>query len=212
MSFDALAPHYGWMERVLAGRLMERARAAWIDQLAGCERLLVAGVGHGRFLHTLLPRHRSIRIVCVDASARMLHEAAAHARRDLARVELVHARLPEWRPAAGAFDAVATHFFLDCFARPQLDAVVAHLAAAAARRATWLVTDFAVPPRGWARQRARAVHALMYAFFRVTTRLPARRLTPPDDLLAAHGFALGGRRTFNHGLLQADWWRRTAEA
>lgn len=215
MSFDILAPHYGWMERVLAGRLLQRARAVWVDELAGCERLLVAGVGHGRFLHTLLPRHRSIRIVCVDASARMLHEAAAHARRarlDLARVEFVHARLPEWRPAASAFDAIATHFFLDCFARPQLDAVVANLAEAAAPRATWLITDFAVPPRGWARQRARAVHALMYAFFRVATRLPARRLTPPDDLLAVHGFALGGRRTFNHGLLQADWWRRSGEA
>lgn len=215
MSFDVLASHYGWMERVLAGRLLQRARAAWIDQLAGCERLLVAGVGHGRFLHTLLPRHRAIRVVCVDASGRMLHEAAARARRarlDLARIEFVHARLPEWRPVAGAFDAIATHFFLDCFARPQLDAVVANLAAAAAPRATWLVTDFAVPPHGWARQRARVVHALMYAFFRAATRLPARRLTPPDALLAAHGFALGGRRAFNHGLLRADWWRRPARA
>ncbi|WP_415911154.1 hypothetical protein [Oleiharenicola sp. Vm1] len=114
--------------------------------------------------------------------------------------------------AGGAFDAVATHFFLDCFARPQLDAVVAGLAGAATPDATWVISDFAVPPHGWARQRARAVHALMYAFFRVATRLPARRLTPPDALLAAQGFVLGGRRTFNHGLLQADWWQRRARA
>lgn len=215
MSFDLVAPHYGWMERVLAGRLLQRARTAWIDRLADRENLLIAGVGHGRFLHELLPRHRRLRVTCVDASAGMLREAESRARRaqlDLARVQFVHARLPEWRAEAGAFDALATHFFLDCFAPPELAAVVATLAATAAPDAVWLLTDFAVPPRGWKRQRARAVHALMYAFFRIATRLPARRLTPPDTLLTAQGFALGGRRTFSRGLLQADWWRRAPTA
>lgn len=211
MSFDVLAPHYGWMERVLAGRLLQRCRTTWIDRLAGCERLLVAGVGHGRFLHELLPRHRQLRVLCVDASAGMLREAERRARRarlDLSRVEFVQARLPEWRGPPAACDAIATHFFLDCFSREQLSAVVASLAGATQPRATWLVSDFAMPPRGWARQRARAVHALMYAFFRVATGLPAWRLTPPDAPLAAHGFVLAGRRTFNHGLLQADCWER----
>lgn len=211
MSFDLLAPHYGWMERVVAGRLLQRCRTAWLGQLAGCQRLLIAGVGHGRLLHALLPRYPALRVVCVDASAGMLRAAekrARLARLDLRRVEFVHAQLPAWRPPAGAFDAIATPFFLDCFAPPQLDAVVAALATGAAPRAVWLLSDFAVPPRGWARQRARAVHALMYAFFRAVVRLPATHLTPADPLLAAHGFALGGRRTFNHGLLQADWWAR----
>jgi ubiquinone/menaquinone biosynthesis C-methylase UbiE len=211
VSFDRLAPHYGWMEQLIAGRLLQRCRTAWIDQLAGCRRLLIAGVGHGRLLHELLPRHRDLRVVCVDASAGMLREAEKRARRarlDLARIEFIHARLPNWAPATGAFDAIATPFFLDCFAPSQLDAVISTLARAATPRAEWLISDFAVPPRGWARQRARAVHALMYAFFRVATRLPARCLTPPDSQLAAHGFVLRGRRTFNHGLLQADWWNR----
>jgi hypothetical protein len=48
----------------------------------------------------------------------------------------------------------------------------------------------------------------MYAFFRVVTALPARRQTPPDDLLRAHGFRLAGRREFEWGLLRADLWRR----
>lgn len=215
MSFDLLAPHYGWMERVLAGRLLQRARTAWIDPLADREHLLIAGVGHGRCLHALLPRHRRLRVTCVDASAGMLREAESRARRaglDLARVQFIHARLPEWKPAAASCDALATHFFLDCFAPRELAAVVAALAGAATPEASWIVTDFAVPPRGWTRQRARAVHALMYAFFRVATRLPARRLTPPDALLAAQGFALAGRRTFSRGLLQSDWWRRSPPA
>lgn len=211
MSFDRLAPHYTWMEAVLAGPRLQRCRTTWIAQLAGCRHLLVAGVGHGPALAAVLRAHPRLQITCVDASAPML----AHARRraenagaDLARLAFVHATLPAWTPPH-RFDAIATHFFLDCFRPEQLPAVVGALAAAATPDAQWLVSDFSVPDRGLARLRARAVHALMYFFFRVATRLPARRLTSPDALLAGAGFRLRGRRTSEWGLLQADWWART---
>ena len=78
----------------------------------------------------------------------------------------------------------------------------------AAPEARWIISDFTVPERGWRRLRARAIHALMYAFFRVTTRLPARHWTKPDPMLERAGFRLTGRRTTEWGLLQADLWRR----
>jgi ubiquinone/menaquinone biosynthesis C-methylase UbiE len=212
MSFDRLAPHYGWMEAVLAGTRLQRCRTTWIGRLAGCRHLLVAGVGHGPALATVLQAHPGLRITCVDASAGMLRHAQERAQRagaDLARLTFVHASLPGWRPAE-QFDALATHFFLDCFPPEQLAAVVATLAAAAAPDARWIVSDFAVPARGWRRARARAVHALMYVFFRVVTRLPARRWTNPDLLLEGAGFQLVGRRTSEWGLLQADLWQRAA--
>jgi SAM-dependent methyltransferase len=212
MSFDLLAPHYGWMEAVLAGPRLQRCRTTWIDRLAGCRHLLVAGVGHGPSLAVVLRAHPGLRITCVDASAGML----AHARRraqaagaDLARLTFVQATLPDWHPVE-KFDAVATHFFLDCFPPEQLQAVVATLAAGATPNARWIISDFAVPARGWRRLRARAIHALMYLFFRLATRLPARRLTRPDSLLEQAGFQLLGRRTTEWGLLQADLWQRAA--
>lgn len=214
MSFERLAPHYTWMERVLAGGRLQRCRLAWLDALAGCETLLIAGVGHGHFLERCAQRFPHLRIVSVDASAGMLRQARRRAR--LARPRLdglrfVRATLPDWPPGLsrpGEFDAIATHFFLDCFPAAELSAVVATLARAARPRARWLVSDFAVPPRGLARQRARAVHALMYAFFRHVARLPARRLTEPDERLGAAGFELRGRQTTEWGLLRADWWQR----
>ncbi|MEJ1973492.1 MAG: class I SAM-dependent methyltransferase [Lacunisphaera sp.] len=212
MSFDRLAPHYGWMESVLAGSRLQRCRTTWIDRLAGCRHLLVAGVGHGPALGVVLRAHPHLRITCVDASAGMLAHAkrrARHAGADLSRLTFVQATLPDWRPAE-KFDAVATHFFLDCFPPAQLAAVIDCLAATTRLHARWIVSDFAVPDRGLQRLRARAVHALMYRFFRVTTRLSARRLTPPDSLLEAAGFRLLGRRTTEWGLLQADLWQRAA--
>jgi len=211
MSFDRLAPHYGWMEILLAGSRLQRVRTTWLAELVGCRRLLVAGVGHGPALAAVLKAHPALHITCVDASARMLLHARRRAQRagaDLSRLTFIHAALPGWQPTA-RFDAVATHFFLDCFPPGQLRAVVSELAALATPDARWIVSDFIVPAHGARRWRARAVHALMYRFFRVATRLPARRWTNPDPLLARAGFRLAGRRTSEWGLLQADLWRRT---
>jgi ubiquinone/menaquinone biosynthesis C-methylase UbiE len=210
MSFDLLAPHYDWMEAVLAGPRLQSCRTTWLDSLAGCREVLSAGEGHGRFATAFALRHPKARLHCVDASAPMLSRARcrAEAAGVVERITWETAALPGWTPPPAAFDAIVTGFFLDCFPPVTLAAVVATLAAAARPRARWLVTDFAVPAGGPARWRARAVHALMYGFFRLATRLPARRLTPPDGLLAAHGFRLAGRRTFNWGLLHADLWQR----
>ena len=64
MSFDRLAPHYRWMERILAGEKLQRCRTAHLDSVNTAERVLLAGEGNGRFLvhlrHTLPKAH----IVC----------------------------------------------------------------------------------------------------------------------------------------------------
>lgn len=210
MSFDLLAPHYGWMEKVLAGPRLQRVRTTWLGELAGCRRLLVAGVGHGPDLPVVLQAHLQLHITCVDASAGMLRHARDRAERagaDLSRLVFVRAELPDWR-APAPFDAIATHFFLDCFPPEMLAAVIASLSAAATPDARWIISDFTVPERGWRRLRARAIHALMYAFFRVTTRLPAGHWTKPDPMLERAGFRLSGRHTSEWGLLQADLWQR----
>lgn len=211
MSFDRLAPHYNWLEAILAGSLLQKCRTAWIDELAGCERLLVAGVGHGPELPAILQQFPRLRITCVDASAGMLAVAQRRLRKteaDVSRLEFVQARFPEWAPPTGHFDAVVTHFFLDCFPPGSLGAVIDGLTRATRPGARWLLADFTLPAHGWPRHRARFVHALMYAFFRRFAALPARRFTPPDPWLTARGFQLMQRRSYSHGLLYTDLWRR----
>lgn len=215
MSFDRLAPHYTWMEKLLAGSRLQRARVTWLDALGGRENILIAGVGHGHFLRECARRFSDAHITSVDASAAMLREAEARARKaciDPGRLTFVHAALPTWKPAEDEFDAIVTHFFLDCFEPEELRSVIDVLAAGARPDACWLLSDFSVPPGGLARQRARFVHALMYAFFRRATGIAARRVTDPDLLLAAAGFKLHRRRTAEWGLLRSDLWTRDVAA
>ncbi|MGN6556040.1 MAG: class I SAM-dependent methyltransferase, partial [Verrucomicrobiota bacterium] len=74
--------------------------------------------------------------------------------------------------------------------------------------ASWLLADFQAPASGLARFRARLILKSMYAFFRVVTRLPANRLTPPEEFLRSHGFKLLEHRESDWGLLRSDLWKR----
>lgn len=207
MNFDRLAPHYDWMEAILAGQRLQRVRTAWMESLAGRRRILSVGEGHGRFAAACTQRFPSAELTCVEASAAMV----ARAKRRVGAGKNVRWAVDDflaWQPPAEKFDAIVTCFFLDCFSPRELEVVVAKLAGLAADDAVWLVADFALPAAGWRRRRAMAIHMLMYTFFRWMVKLPARRLTPPDALLHAQGFGLSGRRDHEWGLLRADRWQR----
>jgi SAM-dependent methyltransferase len=214
--FDGLAPIYGWMERLLAGRKLQRCRTAFLQSIPAPRRALVAGQGHGGFVAELLRAHPRLRCTCVDSSAGMLQAARAKLRQrgvDEARAEFIHADVLEWAAPNGEFDLIVTHFFLDCFRPEQLERLMPKLSVAAAPQACWLLADFREPPSGPAGWRARAILEIMYVFFRWATALPASQLTSPDPLLAREGFSLGQRRTFDWGLLHSDLWiRRAAKA
>ena len=214
MNFDGVANHYDWMEALLAGSKLDEARTKWLCALADRQSILSMGEGHGRFVRACSNRWPHAEITCVDASGRMLGRArqkmTALARPGISAPKLNWkvADALAWEPEPAQFDALVTCFFLDCFPPASLETVIAKMARSAKRNAVWLVTDFAVPERGFWQWRARAVHALMYAFFRCVVGLPARQLTPPDRLLRQNGFELERRAEFEWGLLRADVWRR----
>ncbi len=212
MSFDRLAPHYRWLERVLAGGKLQRCRLAWLGEVRDCRNVLVAGEGPGRFLAAAARALPAARFCCVDASAAMLEQARAawtNAGGEIGRVRFVHAELPVWRPDPADFDLVVTHFFLDCFSAHLLADVVKQLAAGACADARWLLADFCVPAGGAARLRARLVLWSAYVFFRAVTRLPARQLAAPEPFLEAEGFQLRRRAVSDWGLLHSDLWLRS---
>jgi ubiquinone/menaquinone biosynthesis C-methylase UbiE len=213
MSFDLLAPHYRWMEFVLAGGKLQRCRTAFFDKIGPAQNVLILGEGNGRFLVELRPKLPSATFTILDASPKMLEQARKRVLRaglDPAGIRFLHQDILDWEPEPASADLIVTHFFLDCFSEAQLDTIISRVARAAAPQAVWLLADFAVPASGFPRLRARAIHALMYAFFRLATRLPARALSSPAHFLERKGFVLQEQMTYEWGLLHSDFWRRAS--
>lgn len=211
MSFDLVAPHYRWMEPLLAGRKLQRARTAHLRDLSEVRSVLILGEGPGKFLAAFLQRFPAAQITCVDSSKRMLALAQKRVRSlnlSAASINFIHADALAFSPASAGFDLIVTHFFLDCFRADQLQELIPKLARAAKAGASWLLSDFTIPHDGIQRVRARAIHRLMYTFFRAATKLPARALTPPDPFLRAEGFTLRQRLTIDLGLIHSDLWSR----
>ena len=209
--FDTLAPHYDWMELLLAGGLLQRARVSLMDAVSG-GRILLVGEGHGRFLLPLGKLLPDARITCVDSSKGMLEVAIRRVERQnrdgLARIEWIHAELPEWTPLAGGYDLIVTNFFLDCFEGNRWKQVVGCLSAGALENGRWLVTDFALPSGPLTRPAAKTCLWLMYRFFRATTCLQAQALESPDPLLASHGFVKTKSRIGLGGFVSSQLWQR----
>lgn len=211
MSFDRLAPHYRWMEYVLAGEKLQRCRTAFIHRISAPKNILIWGEGNGRFLVECCRKWRDAGIVCADASERMLALANERIERfglDATRIEFLRADVLNWSPLRKRFDLVVTHFFLDCFSTDQLPQIIEKLAFAARPNASWILADFQIPLFGLQKWRASLILKVMYLFFRVVTRLPARRLTSPDPYLTSNEFILRERQVSEWGLLHSDLWER----
>ncbi|MCC7374340.1 MAG: class I SAM-dependent methyltransferase [Verrucomicrobiales bacterium] len=213
MSFDRLARHYRWMEFVLAGGLLQRARTVWLPEVPTTRRALLLGEGNGRFLGPALAALPDATFHCVDASGGMLEQASrAVSDENRNRVTFEVASLPDWRPTSGSFDLVVTNFFLDCFPSTELPRVMAVIADAISTKAAWLLTDFAIPTGRWRKVRAQLIHQAMYTFFRWSTKIRARRLIAPEPLLSDLGFERQAVREFEWGLVRSSLWRRIDRA
>jgi SAM-dependent methyltransferase len=189
--FDRLAASYRWLEWLSFGPLLGRARRRYLDRLAEARQVLVIGDGDGRFTAALLRRNPRVEVVAVDASAAMLGKMLARAGNQRHRVAAVHADARGFRPAAGtgSFDAVVTHFFLDCLSTAEVAALARRLAAHVVPGGVWIVSEFALPRRGWARLPGRALVALLYRAFRILAGLGQQSLPDWQGALEAAGFA-----------------------
>lgn len=209
MSFDVLAPHYRWMEYVLAGQKLHRCRTAFLDVVPSARNILLLGEGNGRSLTECVRRFPNAQITCVDASAAMLAQAQRRLALEIragARICFIHEDARKWVPTGKPYDLIITNFFLDCFPPDQLEKIISRVAMATTPEANWLIADFQVSSGGVKGVRSRLILWSMYLFFRVVTRLPAKRLTAPDSILNRAGFTLRQRAESEWGLLHSDWW------
>jgi SAM-dependent methyltransferase len=209
--YARLARGYRALEFLAFGGDLERARFAHLDRLAPCRSILLLGEGDGRCVRRLAELAPGADIVCVDSSPEMIGRAARRLRGGPTegRVRFICSDIGSFEPEPGAFDAVVTFFFLDCFDERGVASIVARMGPALRPGALWLFADFAVPAGGFARLRAQAWLRLLYTFFRWETGLGPRSLPPSEAILAAAGWRAGACLVLQSGLLRSAVFART---
>jgi len=203
-TFDRLARPYRLLECIAFGSLLERARFRHLDRLRGSQRILLLGEGDGRVLARVCALVPSAKIDCLDLSTEMLARAEARlTSADRARVRFRHedARTADYAP--GAYDAVTTFFFLDCFTEDQASALIGRIQASLSGNAVWLFADFSEPAHGLMRLRAKAWLWIMYAFFRWQTGLTTRRLPASESLILKAGLRRVDETSFQRGFVRS---------
>jgi ubiquinone/menaquinone biosynthesis C-methylase UbiE len=209
VTFDFIAPHYDHLERWFSRGLMHRARTEHLATIEQCRHALLLGEGPGRFLPLALQQFPGARVTCIDSCQRMLGLARDRIpAADLKRVTFLAADIRSWQPASSQFDLLVTNFFLDCLTADELERVIPAIASGATNESQWLIADFNIPEKGFARWRASIIVGGLYRFFRFATGLSAHRLISPQPWLERVGFHLHRRTEFDRGLVRSDWWRR----
>lgn len=203
MNCDPIARWYRWLEYAGFGNALERRRNAFLNDIADARRALVLGEGDGRFLARLVPEmfgRPGASIDYVDLSSRMLALARDRAG-DQVRYILGDARsipLP-----SSEYDLIVTHFFLDCFDAQDAAVLIDRIAATAAPRARWVISEFR-DANWW----SHAWVAALYFFFRITTGLKTRALIDHRPMLRSRGFMLEKSEAARGGLLVSELWRQ----
>ncbi len=205
-NFDRLAGIYRWMEWLTFGPWLWHCRCAFLRDLDLRRKVLVLGDGDGRFTARLLHENRSVLVEAVDASSAMLAELKRRAGPDAGRVSAQVADLRVWEPGKDDYDAIVSHFFLDCLTTEEIAALATRLRKRIGPDAVWMVSEFAVPGNWFGRTVAQPLVSCLYRGFGLLTGLEIRRLPDHRTALGSAGFALIRQHRRLGGLLISEVW------
>jgi len=205
MNIDRFAPWYRWVEYAAFGHALEARRFAFLDRLANARRILVLGEGDGRALEKLLLLAPNALVDVQELSERMISLARRRVG-DSHRVSFRQADALTSKWPDSQYDGVVTLFFLDCFSESEARELVGRIARAMVPGSIWLVSDFAVPPRGWRCWHAKAWTWSMYRFFNIATALKTRSLPPIEKLLTEAGLRRLELEEARGGLIRSEVW------
>lgn len=211
MKIGRLARWYRWIEYAAFGRALELRRFAFLPHLVSARRVLILGEGDGRTLARLLTVAPMARFDVVELSPEMISLARRRTNQsDRIGFHCRDARTENW--PAEHYDAIVTHFFLDCFSEADARWLIRKLAYTLKPGGAWLISEFAIPNSGWLRLQAQLWIWTMYRFFHMTTGLSAKVLPPIADLMREAGMRRVKQETRRGGLIISEIWRHTSPA
>ena len=142
--YAIVGPVYDLISNLYSGKSIQRCKVAHLDQLKPGDKVLFAGVGHGR--DALYAAQRGAEVTVVDLSETMLANFSDILAKEGAtgKVRQVHSDIMKFDETE-KYDMVVANFFLNVFHHDMMLAVLQHLITQGKPGAQIVVGDFAVP-------------------------------------------------------------------
>ena len=214
-NFDSVARAYRWMEYFSFGRMLELCRFHFLMRCSHARHALVLGDGDGRFTARLLASNPTLQVDAVDASPAMLTVLRERVRQSCqnadTRLQTIQADIRRFTPTGKDYDLVISHFFLDCLTDGDVTALIERLSPRMSQDAIWLVSEFAVPEKGWRRFGARMVIRSLYFAFFVLTGLRVREIPNHAQAFNDNGFHVVEKAAYLGGMLITEVWGRQSD-
>tara|TARA_Y100001934_G_C12375293_1_gene788834 strand:+ start:1684 stop:2376 length:693 start_codon:yes stop_codon:yes gene_type:complete len=213
-NFDGLARVYRLLEIMAFGPFLQKARVCYLQELKEAREVLLVGEGNGLFLKALLSMNSKSRVKCVDASNGMLQVASKRiAEEDRRRVFFEQRDLTKESLSRGQYDAIVTHFFLDCFCHDTLQDMIPCLTAALRPQGKWLLADFEEPSKeGIFNIPQKMGLRMLYSFFKASCGIEASKLSNPKELLRDHDIIETKRLCYLNGWITSAVYEKMSAA
>ena len=203
VSFCRFARVYNLLEKLVFREALEKTRFACLDSISQSEKILLLGEGDGRFLEKLTKVNPNCSVTVFDNSPTMLALAKTRVSSTFqGEVHFYKEDATNFPFSFEMFDAVVTHFFLDCFTEETLSALLEKLSSTLRPGGKWLIADFVEPSPTtlWFIPQFLCLR-LLYAFFRLKCGIEARSVVSPHNTLKDLGLKKSRCINFCNGFL-----------
>lgn len=136
---------YDFLSNLYSGLRIPRCKAAMLDKVQPDDRVLFAGVGHGK--EAIRAAEKGARVTVVDFSETMLDKFEKNIAGRVFKhpVEKICKDILAVSADSAKYDFVFANFFLNVFSRNHMDRVVSHLSDLLRENGCMVVGDFCYP-------------------------------------------------------------------
>ena len=201
-NYNTVAWFYDGLSRLVFGSSIKKAQIDLLPLIPANSKLLIIGGGTGWILKEITKLHPAgLEITYIDSSSKMIElskkrtYAANRVRFIEASIEdyLLHPSptLPNGKGVSplrgdgrGVVDVIITPFIADCFSQSAWQQVFTKLDASLKPNGKWLYSDFYLNNKSPLWQKL--LLKLLYLFFRITCRIPAKQLPDVDGCFSSY--------------------------
>lgn len=203
--FDRLAWIYDSVVQLIFGQTFEQLQAEAFATLPACEHTLIVGGGSGKIVRQCFDHGISERYTYAELSEQMI----GRTKRRLSAQELQNVTFTQDKDAGiHKYDLIILPFILDCYDPVSISTWLNAFQQRLNDGTRIVLIDFNMEagtpyqPKWW----KAAFIRLLYAFFRSTTRIPAKELAPFQRIFQDAGFRKESEIYAHGGWIQAVVW------